>query len=98
MNPGTTDKTVGDKNTIIAISGTILKLTIVQVDAYLGMLVVQSLSECLVVKYLEEGVEAQETYLIHLDFVRVTFVPLHLPNHHLLRRAVNFQLTRFGLD
>ena len=64
---------------------------------YLGRLVVQLLLECLVVKYLEGGVEVQGTYLIHLDFVRVTFVPLHLPNHHFLRRAVDFQLTRFGL-
>ena len=49
-------------------------------------------------KYLEEDVEVRGTYLIHLDFVRVTFVPLHLPNRHLLHRAVDFQLTRFGLD
>ena len=58
----------------------------------------QLLSECLVVKDLEEDVEVRGTYLIHLDFVRVTFVPLHLPNRHLLHRAVDFQLTRFELD
>ena len=66
---------------------------------YLGRLVVQLLSECLVVKYLAEDAEARETYLIHLDFVRVTFEPLHLPNHHLPHRATaGFQLTRFELD
>ena len=66
---------------------------------YLDRLAVQLLSECLVAKYLGEDAEVRGKCLTHLDFVLVTFVPLHLPNHHLPHRAtVNFRLTRFELD